>query len=94
MSDELTATTVLNAGYTYTGSKEPDGTRLTRLPRHSLVVGVTAHPIDRLSVNVTGQYVADTLDTDFNLFPSPEVHVDDRWTVFRWTRTRGRAPGL
>lgn len=74
---KLTATTVLNAGYTYTGSKEPDGTRLTRLPRHSLVVGVTAHPIDRLSVNVTGQYVADTLDTDFNLFPSPEVHVDD-----------------
>ncbi len=40
---KLTSTTVLNAGYTYTGSKEPDGTRLTRLPRHSLVVGMTAH---------------------------------------------------
>ncbi len=74
---KLTSTTVLSAGYTYTGSEEPDGTRLTRLPRHSLVVGITAQPIDKLSVNVTGQYVADTLDTDFNLFPSPEVHVDD-----------------
>ena len=34
-------------------------------------------PIDKLTVNVTGQYVADTLDTDFNLFPSPEVHADN-----------------
>jgi len=59
---KLTATTAINAAYTYTDSEEPDGTRVTRLPRHSLVVGLTAQPIDKLTLNITGQYVADAID--------------------------------
>lgn len=60
----LTATTALNVGYTYTDSEEPDGSRVTRLPRHSLVMGVTAQPIDKLTLNVTGQYIADAVDNN------------------------------
>lgn len=59
---KLTRSAVLNAAYTYQDSEEPDGSRATRLPRHALVVGLTAQPLDKLSLNVTGQYIADTLD--------------------------------
>ncbi|MEI9901233.1 MAG: TonB-dependent receptor [Hyphomicrobium sp.] len=61
---KITATTAVNVAYTYTDSEEPDGTRVTRLPRHSFVVGLSAQPIDKLTVNVTGQYIADTLDNN------------------------------
>ena len=68
---KLTSTTVLNSAYTYSESEEPDGTRLSRLPRHSLVVGLTTQPTDKLSLNVTGQYVADIVDT------AADIPVDD-----------------
>ncbi|MFA5901544.1 MAG: TonB-dependent receptor [Hyphomicrobium sp.] len=74
---KLTKTAIVNAGYTYTQSQEPDGTRAVRLPRHSLVLGLTAQPTDKLSVNVTGQYVADVLDENFNFSPSRDEKVDD-----------------
>jgi len=61
---KITATTAVNVGYTYTDSEEPDGSRVTRLPRHSLVVGLTAQPIDKLTLNVTGQYIADAVDNN------------------------------
>ena len=61
---KLTATTAINVAYTYTDSEEPDGTRVTRLPRHSLVVGLTTQPIDKLTLNITGQYVADAVDNN------------------------------
>jgi vitamin B12 transporter len=67
---KLAPNAVLNAGYTYQDSEEPDGTRAIRLPRHSLVVGLTAQPIEKLSLNVTGQYVADSLD-------GADIPVDD-----------------
>lgn len=73
----LTQTTIINAAYTYTNSIDPDGTRTIRQPQHSLVVGLTAQPIDKLTVNVTGQYVADALDTDFGVFPEVKRAVDD-----------------
>ena len=69
------ATATVNAAYAYQGSKEPDGERSIRLPRHNFVVGLTAQPMEKLSINVTGQYVADTLDTDFNLFA--DIPVDN-----------------
>lgn len=72
---KLTKTTLLTAAYTYTGTEEPDGTRVARVPRHNFVVGVSAQPIDKLSVNVTGQYVADTLDATG--FPLVDVPVDN-----------------
>jgi len=74
---KLTPTTVVNAGYTYTDSKEPDGTRAARLPRHSLVIGLNAQPIDKLTVNVTGQYIADVVDENFNVSPSRDTPIDD-----------------
>lgn len=72
---KLTKTTVVNAAYTYTDSEEPDGTRVTRLPRHNFVVGLTAEPIDKLSLNIVGQYVADNLDAAG--YPTVDTAVDD-----------------
>lgn len=72
---KLSAHLVLNGAYTYTGSEEPDGTRVTRVPRHSLVLGLTAQPLDKLSVNVTGQYLADNLDAVG--YPAVDQKVDD-----------------
>jgi len=72
---KLSPSTLLNAAYTYQDSDEPDGTRVTRLPRHSLVLGLTARPIDKLSVNVTGQYITDNLDSVG--YPATDKQVDD-----------------
>lgn len=73
---KLTERAVVNIAYTYTDSEEPDNTRITRLPRHNFVAGLTAQPIDKLSLNVTGQYVADSLDN--NPWPTPgKGAVDD-----------------
>lgn len=75
---KLTQRTTINAAYTYTGSEEPDGTRLVRLPRHTLAVGLTTQPIDKLTLNVTGQFVADSLDGIYAPFPVFEKRsVDD-----------------
>jgi vitamin B12 transporter len=74
---KLTQRAIVNAAYTFTDSIDPDGTRTIRQPRHSYVVGLTAEPIDKLSVNVTGQYIADSLDNDFSVFPSEKKAVDD-----------------
>lgn len=61
---KITSTAFINASYAYTDSEEPDGSRVTRLPRHSLVVGLNMQPIDKLTLNVTGQYVADAVDNN------------------------------
>ena len=67
----LSKTAVVNAAYTYQDSEEPDGSRVIRLPRHSLVLALNAQPIDKVSLNVTGQYIADSLDG------SAKLPVDD-----------------
>ena len=74
---KLTQKTIVNAAYTFTNSIDPDGTRTIRQPQHSFVVGLTAELIDRLTVNVSGQYIADSLDTNFSVFPSVKEAVDD-----------------
>lgn len=52
----------LTAAYTLTNTELPDHTRLIRVPRHNVALGVEAHPIDKLNVNVTAKLVADTVD--------------------------------
>jgi len=74
---KLSPTAIVNAGYTYTDSEEPDGTRAARLPRHSFVVGLNAQPVDKVTVNVTGQYIADVVDENFNFSPARDTPVDD-----------------
>lgn len=72
---KLAPNLIVNGAYTYTDSEEPDGTRVTRLPRHNFLIGFTAQPIDKLSVNVTGQYLADNLDSVG--YPAVDQKVDD-----------------
>jgi vitamin B12 transporter len=74
---KLTQKAIVNAAYTFTDAIDPNGTRTIRQPQHSLVVGLTAEPIDKLTVNVTGQYIADVLDNDFSVFPPEKTPVDD-----------------
>lgn len=74
---KLSSNLMVNAGYTYTDSRNPNDTRAIRVPRHSLALGLTAQPTDKLSVNVTGLYVADVLDSDFSSWPSSDVPIDD-----------------
>lgn len=68
---ELTATALvtdgvaITAGYTYVEAKEADGDPLIRVPKHTFVVGVDLQPTDKVELNVTGKYVADTLDSQF-----------------------------
>lgn len=65
---ELTATAQiisglsLAAGYTYVNAKTADGSRLVRVPRHNLVLGLDAQPLDKIDLNVTAKYVTDSLD--------------------------------
>jgi len=69
---ELTATALVTsgltvtAGYTYTDTEQADGTRLIRVPRHNFVAGFDVGPTDKVALNVTAQYVADTLDDSFD----------------------------
>jgi vitamin B12 transporter len=64
---ELTAAALITdgiavtAGYTYVDTETPDDERLTHVPRHNFVVGVDIEPIDKVELNVTVKYVADTL---------------------------------
>lgn len=64
---QLTPNAVMNAAYTYQETEAPDGSRGLRTPRHSLVLGLTAQPMDKVSVNVTGQYIADVLDNNWSV---------------------------
>ncbi len=53
---------VVTAGYTYVEAEEADGDRLARVPRHNFVVGVDLQPMDKVELNVTAKYLADSLD--------------------------------
>jgi vitamin B12 transporter len=65
----------ITAGYTYTDTERADGTRLVRVPRHALAVGLDLKPNDRVEANVIVRYVADTLDG------FPVEPLDDYWLV-------------
>ncbi|WP_083509683.1 TonB-dependent receptor plug domain-containing protein [Hyphomicrobium sulfonivorans] len=60
----------MSAGYTYTDTEIPSGARLAFVPKHSLVLGLDVKPIDKVELNVVGQYVVDT-------FQSATTHLDD-----------------
>ena len=66
----LSDRTSLYGNYTYTDAKT-DGTRLTRTPRHDLVLGVDATLTDRLGASLDMRYVADVL-------PSPYAPADNK----------------
>ncbi len=69
VTDGLTIT----AGYTYTDTETAADQRLTYVPRHSLVVGLDAQPMDKVDLNVVVQYVADSLHSS----GPPAVELDD-----------------
>ncbi len=69
VTDGLTIT----AGYTYTDTETATGERLTYVPRHNFVVGFDAQPIDKVELNVTVKYVADSIYTN----GPPEGELDD-----------------
>lgn len=68
---ELSATALVTSGltvsasYTYVDTERENGERLLRVPRHNFVIGFDAQPMEKVEVNVTAKYVADTLDSDF-----------------------------
>lgn len=76
---ELSAATIVTdgftvtAGYTYTDTETPNDERLTYVPRHNFVIGFEAQPIDKVNLNVTVKYVADTLHSN----GPPVIELDD-----------------
>jgi vitamin B12 transporter len=64
LSDRLT----LTGAYTYTAARRPDGTRLTRVPRHELSLTAEGAVTDRLKASVSVKYAADRIDNDVNTF--------------------------
>jgi len=63
----------VTAGYTYTDTETADGERLTYVPRHNFVVGFDAQPIDKVDLNVTVKYLADSIHS----VGPPAVELDD-----------------
>ncbi|WP_244534605.1 TonB-dependent receptor [Hyphomicrobium sp. CS1GBMeth3] len=60
----------ITAGYTYVDTETPNGERLNHVPRHNFVAGIDIEPMDKVELNVTVKYVADTLQ-------SASVELDD-----------------
>jgi vitamin B12 transporter len=65
------------AAYTYTDARKDDGTRLVRVPRNAITLGADAVLFEKIKANVTAKIALDTTDTDFNLFPSRDVKLED-----------------
>ncbi|MDX5591937.1 TonB-dependent receptor plug domain-containing protein [Pseudovibrio sp. SPO723] len=55
----------LSTAYTYTDSEDPDGARLVRVPLHDLSLGLVYQPNDNWTVSMNGNYVADTIDSQW-----------------------------
>jgi vitamin B12 transporter len=64
----------ITGGYTYVDTEMDSGDRLPRVPRHNFVLGFDVQPMDKVEINVTGKYVADTID-------SSGVKLDDYFLV-------------
>ncbi|MDQ8699573.1 TonB-dependent receptor domain-containing protein [Hyphomicrobium sp. LHD-15] len=60
----VTSGLAVTTGYTYVDTELESGDRLPRVPRHNFVVGFDYQPIDKLELNVTAKYVADTIDSN------------------------------
>lgn len=89
---ELTAAALITdgfavtVGYTYVDTEQENGDRLVRVPRHGLVVGVDLVPMDKVELNATAKYVADTLDNDFpNLVPLDDYVLVNAKAAYEFT---------
>lgn len=60
----ITSGLAITTGYTYVDTELDSGDRLPRVPRHNFVVGFDYQPIDKVELNVTAKYVADTIDSN------------------------------
>lgn len=74
LTPEVTVTT----GYTYTDTETEAGDRLARVPKHVFVASLDAQPFDKVSLNITGRYLKDNLDTIFGVGLVP---VDDHFLL-------------
>lgn len=63
LTPEITVTT----GYTYTDTETEAGQRLARVPKHVFVASLDAQPFDKVSLNITGRYLSDNLDSIFGV---------------------------
>lgn len=72
---QISSGITMTAGYTYTDAEKADGTRLVRVPRHAIAVGLDLKPMDKVEANVLVRYVAGSLDG----FPLREL--DDYWLI-------------
>lgn len=67
----------LGGSYTYTDSRDSAGVRTIRVPRHLAALSAVARPAEKWTVSADLKFVADTLDTDFAVFPSVRVALKD-----------------
>ncbi|MTD93859.1 TonB-dependent receptor [Hyphomicrobium sp. xq] len=85
----FTESVAVSMGYTYVQTETPTNTRLPFVPRHSFVLGLDFQPIDKVELNVTGQYVADTfqsrtdqLDNYFLLSAKAAYEIVPGWKAY------------
>lgn len=71
----ITEGLTLTAGYAYVDAEQADGNRLVRVPRHTVMFGIDAQPMDKLELNVTARLVADTIDSRFPGFVTLDDYV-------------------
>jgi len=67
----------LSLRYTYADTGRKDGSRLIRVPARDLAWSAVIRPTSRLRLHVSGQRVSGTLDTNFGIFPSTDVRLED-----------------
>ncbi len=67
----------VSASYTYTDARKDDGTRVVRVPRNAITLGADAVFFDKVKANVTARIALDTTDTNFDIFPSKDVPLQD-----------------
>lgn len=67
----------LSGAYTYTDAELADGSRRNRVPRHDLVLGAEAAPLDRLTLGASVQVVADVVDRTGTLPPGTRDWIGD-----------------
>lgn len=75
--------TLLNVNYTLLNTEDGNGDRLIRLPEHKIVIQAE-RGFERVRLGVQGSAEFGRLDTDFTVFPSEAVSLDDysRWDLF------------
>lgn len=65
----------LNASYTYTNSRNPDGEQNWRIPRHKITLSGIARPAENWTISADLTYAANVIDFDWDLYA--DVALDD-----------------